>query len=246
MKELYLDTANLDDIRSFVKSEAIQGVTTNPSLMAKEVAPISANGFRTNEDRWNIYVNRLREIRQILLETKRKLHLSVEVTTSNPKEMAEQAVRLHGDVASDDIDVFVKIPVMLETLDVISYLSNKRVKVNATACMTALQAKLAHDAGAPIISFFYNRMIDGHTGEMPPSDATMRALGQIATFSHELNRNARIICGSIRKPDDLMNCWVNGADIVTVGPKIIREAIVHPQTDKAIKQFQEDIDRWLS
>ena len=221
MKELFLDTANLEDIRTMVRTEAIQGVTTNPSLMAKE-----AKGG---------YTQRLAEICDVIRETGRRMHLSVEVITSDPSKMVEQALMLRDTLAEDRVDLHVKIPIMLETLPVITELSNKKVKVNATACMTALQAKLAHDAGAPIISFFYNRMNDGG----------LDADKEIHTFATELNRNSRIICGSIRHAEDVRKCWRDGSDIVTAGVKVIKEMITHPKTDEAIKQFQQDIDKWL-
>lgn len=231
MKELYLDSANLEDIVLCVRTDAVAGVTTNPSLMAKE-----AKGD---------YIKKLDDICQMFQTNARaRKHLSVEVTTLDPDKMYGQAHELRDALGKyDRVQLHVKIPVTFQTLEVISRLGDDGIKVNATACMTALQAKLAHDAGAPVISFFYNRMIDEYNGAQ---DAHMRALGQIATFSHEFNRNSKIICGSIRKPDDLLNCWVNGSDIVTASLKIIRESLVHPQTDKAIKQFQEDIERWLS
>jgi transaldolase len=222
MKELYLDTANIGEISEMLRTDAIQGVTTNPSLMAKEQK--------------GSYTQKLDDICQMFqaYSTGRK-HLSVEVISLDPKIMYQQAFTLKEALGKyDKVQLHIKIPVMLETLEVISKLSDNGIKVNATACMTALQAKLAHDAGAPIISFFYNRMIDGGV------DADL----ELQRFA-ELNRNARVICGSIRKPDDLRRCWLSGADIVTASMKVIKETITHPKTDEAISQFQKDIDAWL-
>lgn len=221
MKQLFLDTANIDDIKALVQTEAIQGVTTNPSLMAKE-----AKGK---------YHQKLLDISNVLIDTGRKMHLSVEVITSDPKEMVVQALRLRDALHDDRLDLYVKIPILFETLPVITELSNKKVKVNATAAMIASQAKLAHDAGAPVISFFYNRMLDGGV----PAEE------EIHRFSDELNRNSLIICGSIRHASDVLKCWRNGADIVTAGVKVIKEMITHPKTDEAVRQFQKDIDTWL-
>lgn len=220
LKELFLDSANLDEIKSLVMTDAIQGVTTNPSLMAKE-----AKGG---------YTQRLREIIDVLEGTGRKMHLSVEVITSDPRQMVDQALVLMGALKSPRVDLHIKIPVMLETLSVITVLSNEKVKVNATACMTALQAKLAEDAGAPIVSFFYNRIKDAD--EEP--DTALEQYGR-------LRRSSRVICGSIREPVDVYRSWLHGADIVTASLKVITKMISHPQTDKAIAQFQKDIDTWL-
>lgn len=231
MKELFLDSANMDEIALCVRTDAIAGVTTNPSLMAKE-----AKGD---------YVKKLNDICQLFQTyAKARKHLSVEVTTLDPDKMYGQAHELQEALGLDfdKVQLHIKIPVMFETLEVISRLGDDGIKVNATACMTALQAKLAHDAGAPIISFFFNRMIDGAHG----NNGRDLALMQLSDFSEELNRNSRVICGSIRKPQDLSDCWRNGADIVTASFKIIKETLVHPETDKAIQQFQKDIDAWLS
>jgi transaldolase len=76
-------------------------------------------------------------------------------------------------------------------------------------------------------------------------DGDLDADMELSLFANDLNRNCRIICGSIRKPEDLQDCWLNGADIVTASLSIIKQVIAHPQTDKAVKQFQEDIDSWL-
>lgn len=220
MKLLFLDSANLDEIRLMVKTEAIQGVTTNPSLMAKE----TKGG----------YVQRLSEICEILDSTDRRMHLSVEVITADPKEMYSQAMTLAEGLKGSDIDLHVKIPVLFDTLPVITKLANSKVRVNATACMTALQAKLAEEAGAPIVSFFYNRMLDG----------ALDADTEIQKYC-ELRRNSQIICGSIRKPDDVRRCWRAGAEYVTASVKVIKEMISHPKTDEAVTQFQRDIDTWL-
>lgn len=220
LRELFLDSANIDEIRMLVRTDAVQGVTTNPSLMAKE-----AKGG---------YTQRLLEICELLDSTGRKMHLSAEVITSDPSKMVEQALNLNESLKNDRVDLHIKIPVMLETLPVITELAHKKIKVNATACMTALQAKLAEDAGAPIVSFFYNRIKDANE---EPDDV-------LAKYGR-LRRSTRVICGSIRKPDDVYRSWLNGADIVTASLKVIKEMISHPQTDKAIAQFQKDIDTWL-
>jgi transaldolase len=230
MKSLFLDTANLEEITQMVKTHAIAGVTTNPSLMAKEQK--------------GDYVKKLSEICLALEEAPGLKHLSVEVTTSDPSLMVSQAGSLIESLKDFEIDLYVKIPVMLETLPVISALTDMNIQVNATACMTAMQAKLAEDAGAPIVSFFYNRMIDGFRSGKDEIHSRIAAAREIVKFV-ELRQHAEIICGSIRKPEDVLECWSAGAEIVTASTKVIKGMISHPKTDEAIKQFQEDIDAWL-
>ncbi|MHB8407887.1 MAG: transaldolase family protein [Acidiferrobacterales bacterium] len=238
MPHLFLDTANIDDIRFFSKSDAIAGVTTNPSLMAKE--------------KKGDYISKLQEIASILSLAKqggKSKHLSVEVTTLDPDGMVTQALNLQDKLVKSGVDLHIKIPVLPQTLQVITLLSKKNIRVNATACMTALQGKLASDAGAPIVSFFFNRMIDGLQEDQmrifDNASPRSRALTELVKYK-QLGGTASIICGSIRKPEDVFDCWNSGAQIVTAGPKIIREMLKHPQTDKAVQQFQEDIEKWLS
>lgn len=242
MKSLFLDSANLKEIEQMVKTDAIAGVTTNPSLMAKEEK--------------GAYEDRLLEICSVIRYNKSsRKHLSVEVTTLDVDLMMKQALFLKdylGEFARAHGDVFVKIPVMMQTLPVITKLAEQNIKVNATACMTAFQAKLAEDAGAQIVSFFYNRMIDGFRSVKPgqPGEhsdevgARIAAAREIMKFV-DLKRSSQIICGSIRKPSDVFECWSAGAEIVTASLKVIEGMVSHPKTDEAINQFQKDIDSWL-
>lgn len=227
--KLLLDTANLEDIKKFSKTTLISGVTTNPSLMAKE-------------SKGN-YFDKLRRIRDGILDARKGgsgMHLSVEVTTLDPSAMMDEACQLEeclGRKGSESgVDLHVKIPVMPETMLVLSHLRQRSVKTNATACMTALQAKLACDAGADIVSFFYNRINDGN------EDANQ----VLARFQQLRPHHVKVICGSIRKPEDIQACWIMGAEYVTASPAIIEKALIHPQTTIAINKFQEDIEKWLS
>ncbi len=226
IRNLYLDTANLKEINQYVQTDAIAGVTTNPSLMAKE----------TKGD----YLAKLIEICEtITVNALSRKHLSVEVTTLSPNQMIDQACYLRDNILdkfNQKVDLYVKIPFSAATLPVISRLTEVQVKVNATAIMTALQAKIAEDAGAPIVSFFYNRALD----------RAVRVDEEIGLFANTLRRSSRIICGSIRKPDDVKKCWMAGADIVTASVKVIEEMVYHPGTEEAIERFQKDIDAWLA
>ena len=222
MGKLYLDTANIDEIKRLTRTTAISGVTTNPSLMAKEEK--------------GDYVGKLKEIAEETIG----MHLSVEVITLDPREMVKQAIELRDELK--DVDLFIKIPITLDNLTVISHLEvNEKIKVNATACMTADQAKMAMDAGASVVSFFYNRMKDGHLNA--DREIRMFHIDAMHRLSHS---GCNIICGSIRKPEDITACWAAGADIVTASMKTIEQLISHPQTDKAIQGFQEDIEKWLA
>jgi len=236
--KLYLDSADLDEITRVAKTNAISGVTTNPSLVSKT--------------RKGNYFERLNDIAEILSGAcnKRK-HLSVEVITLDPHEMVDQAIDIWSNLKTfNNLDVHVKIPLTLDTLGTITTLETKyNIRVNATACMVSSQAKLAMDAGASVVSFFYNRMKDG--GNAAPFDeikefSDSRDVALDADwYSYNKNGNPAIICGSIRRPSDVYECWNAGADAVTASMKIIELLSKHPQTDKAIKGFQNDIEEWL-
>lgn len=216
--KLLLDSARLEDIERLNGVGAIVGVTTNPSLMAK-----TEKGD---------YVEKLLQISKFLSKEE---HLSVEVITLHRPTMINQGIDLYTKL-KDFVDVHIKIPVTIDNLSVISSLSRMGIKVNATACMTAVQAKMAADAGAKIVSFFYNRMIDG--GNFYPED-------EVSKFSN-YSDDVKIICGSIRSPRDVLNCWHAGSNYVTAGMGVIEKLLYHSETDRAINGFQKDIDAWLN
>ncbi len=221
--KIFLDTANKADIERFLLSNAVCGVTTNPSLVAKEQ--------KMDYD----------ELLQWLAITiPAKMHLSVEVTTLDPAQMYNQACHI-VNLLKSRLNLFIKIPVLPQTLRTITSLYNSGINVNATACMTALQAKMAHDCGAAVVSFFYNRMID-HNSSI--GLRRVMAQGEIAQYK-AWNRRTAIICGSIRKQEDIVECFNSGADIVTVSPKILDDICNHPRTLEAVGNFQKDIDAWL-
>lgn len=236
MHTILLDTANIKDIESYCKTSAIAGVTTNPTLMSKEgKAP---------------YMTKLVEIAEVVKASLPgvKRHLSVEIIETDPTLMCDQAVLLRNTLSSKNLDLYVKVPITLDNLKLISKLSRYQVQVNATACMNFVQAKMAEDAGAGIVSFFFNRMID-YNNIRYKSDAQNRArseaLEEIVKFCSRDERKAEVICGSIRTPKDFEDCWLAGAEMVTAPPKVIDEMTKHPKTDEAIASFQRDIDEWL-
>lgn len=227
-RKLLLDSANLNDIRLIVGTSAVAGVTTNPSLMAKEEK--------------GDYVGHLVEICKILDHPDRipcePKHLSVEVITLDPAQMVRQACDLQDALSVfKNVDLHIKIPVSMATLSTISLLSWKYdIKVNATACATATQAKLADDAGAKVVSFFYNRS----------RDAGVDIDNELITYARLLRTGStQIICGSIRRISDVRKCWLSDADFVTAKLDIVEDMMYHSVTEDSIRSFQEDIEKWL-
>ncbi len=236
MKKLLLDSASFDEVDLLTKTDAIAGVTTNPSLVAKYAKDSGLTYF--------VYLKKLADI--LLKNSSGFPHLSVEVLETDASKIYEEAVSLNRsfqEYFGDELGLFIKIPVTVQNLALITDLENNKVRVNATACMNASQAKLASDAGASIVSFFYNRMLD-HEKDVSNVRHEMGYDGdpgvEIPTFSNLNENNTLVICGSIRKKQDVIRCWELGSDYVTASAKVIEDMMTHPQTDKVLKQFEED------
>ncbi len=222
--KIFLDTANLTDIEEALRRGFPRGITTNPSILAKE----KKTDFHKH----------IQKIIYLVVRYGYDIPLSVEVFSSDPKEMivqAEQFVKSFGHYSN----LNVKIPIGWDELAVIRELRRRGVKVNCTACMTFNQAVLAALAGANFISLFYGRIRDG--GENPES-----IVRQVHTLLKQWNIPSEIIVGSVRQPIDVAEAFQAGADIVTIQPKFFKQMVSHPKTDEVINQFLTDFKNWLS
>jgi transaldolase len=208
---IFLDTANLEEIRQGVKLGVISGVTTNPSLVAKEGGGI--------------------DLRQAVLEICEIVQgpVSVEAITLRAEEIVEEARRL----SQWSPNVVVKIPIMEAGLEAISVLSKEGVKTNATLCFSPNQALLAALAGATYISPFVGRLDDaGHDGMQVVADAVeILEYYQLPT---------QVIAASIRHPLHCIAAAKAGAHIATVPYKVLMQMLKHPLTDVGIERFLAD------
>src|SRR3989344_3762130 len=143
--KIFIDTANLQEIESALKRGFIRGITTNPSLLAKE--PKTA--FETH----------IGKIVKLIKEYQPGISFSVEVFSRDPKEILEQALRFYD--AFDYPDLAIKVQIGWDELEIINRLSREGVKVNCTACMSIKQAVMAAAAGARFVSLFWARIRDG-------------------------------------------------------------------------------------
>ncbi len=237
MARLFVDSGDLGEIRSALETGVISGVTTNPGILASAKVR-------------NV-IDHARQIREVM----RRGHLSVEVTeTGGYSSALYDAAEIHDRVQG----VTVKVPLHPDWgLPLIRYLGDAGISVNATCLMTPMQCVLAEAAGAGYVSLFYNRMIDSYTLPGPtatikeylksysPEGARRMARADI-TKARGLLTTAKLICGSIRRPEDVTECIEAGADIVTIpykhlGP--VLEVKRHPKTDEAIREFDE---KWRS
>lgn len=220
--KLFIDTANISQIKDALEKGVISGVTTNPSLLAKEP---KANFFD--------HVKKISE----LCRDNGNVPLSVEVFATDADEMIKQAKEIVEYVQYDNINI--KIPIGYEELKVIKQLSSQGIDVNCTCCFTAEQLQLAALAGARYVSLFYNRLLD-------VDGCPTTVLQKTRKFIDDNSINCEIISGSIRKASDVSEAWSAGCHVVTAGHKIVVEMTKHSQTDKSIKGFLEDFSKWIS
>jgi transaldolase len=207
---LYLDTAEIDQIRKGVKLGVISGVTTNPSLVCKAG--------------WTDYKSAVQEICSIV-----KGPVSVEVLGQEAKSMIEEARAMSK--WSDH--VVIKIPVCDAGLEAISVLSKENIKVNLTLCFSLNQALLGALAGASYVSPFVGRLDDvGHNG--------MELVAEIVSCFDRYGFGTQVIAASIRHPLHCVAAAKVGAHIATVPYGVLTQMINHPLTTVGIARFLED------
>lgn len=221
--KIFVDTANLAEIEEALERGFPAGITTNPSIIARE----EKADLREH----------IGKIIRLLEKHGYDIPLSIEVFSTKPEEMIRQAedfVRYFGGYRS----LNVKVPIGWDELAVIRELRRHDIKINCTCCMSYNQALLAAGAGANYVSLFFNRIKDG--GDDPV--AVVRA---VATTFRLRECRTEIIVGSIRQVSDIAVAMQAGADIVTVPPKILRQMPQHPKTDEVVQQFVGDMQQWL-
>lgn len=245
--KLFIDTANLADIEASLRGGFIRGITTNPSLLAKEP--------RAN------YLEHMKKIVDLARKYGGTASLSIEVFTDDQDKMIAQARDFVKQL--DYRNLAIKIHIShkgQDNLRVINELSKNGVTVNCTACMTPLQAMLAAAAGAKYVSLFYNRLRDGGTEEKYSGEreaALKSGIVEPSDFDpNQVIRETRaliapypdveIIAGSIRTPLDVKRAGLAGSHIVTVSLKILKETLTHFKTDEAVERFFEDFKAWTS
>lgn len=207
----FVDTANVEEIRKANDMGIICGVTTNPSLIAKE-------GRNFNE-----------VIAQIADIVDGPISGEVKATTTDAEGMIAEG----REIAAIHPNMVVKIPMTAEGLKATRVLSAENIKTNVTLVFTAAQALLAARAGATYVSPFLGRLDDVST----PGIDLICDIAEIFGL-HDIR--TQIIAASIRNPIHVIDCAKAGADIATVPYKVIEQMIKHPLTDAGIAKFQAD------
>ena len=211
--QIFLDTANIDQIRQAAKLGIISGVTTNPSLVSMEGTAD--------------YQAVVKEICSIIPGP-----ISVEVLVEGVQAMIEQAKL----ISSWALNIVIKIPATTDGLEVTSALAKENIKVNFTLCFSLNQALLGALAGATYVSPFVGRLDDaGHNG--------MEVVKDIVDVFQHYQLTTQVIAASIRHPQHCVAAAKAGAHIATVPHKVLMQMLHHPLTDVGVARFLSDWQR---
>ena len=209
--KFFVDTANVEEIRKANDMGIICGVTTNPSLIAKEG----------------------RDFKQVIAEIASivdgPISGEVKATTTD----AEGMIKEGREIAAIHPNMVVKIPMTVEGLKAVKVLHAEGIKTNVTLIFSAAQALLAARAGATYVSPFLGRLDDI---SMPGIDL----INEITEIFMMHDIQTEIIAASIRNPIHVIDCAKAGADIATVPYKVLEQMTKHPLTDQGIAKFQAD------
>ena len=209
--KFFIDTANVDYIKEANDMGIICGVTTNPSLIAKE---------------GRVFEEVIAEIASIV---DGPISGEVKATTTDAETMVKEGIA----ISKIHPNMVVKIPMTVEGLKACKVLTAEGIKTNVTLIFTANQALLAARAGATYVSPFLGRLDDISTRGVD-------LIREIAEIFDVAGLDTQIIAASVRNPIHVTDCALAGADIATVPYAVIEQMIKHPLTDAGIKKFQDD------
>lgn len=208
--KFFIDTADLNEIKELATTGMVDGVTTNPSLAAKQ-------GM---------------DFKELIAEVCKVVPgpVSAEVTALDYDTMMKEAEVLRKIARN----VTIKVPLTQDGLKVCRALSAEGTMVNVTLCFTCGQAILAAKAGATFVSPFVGRLDDlGVNGMQLIEDIRI-------VYDNYDNFKTQILVASVRSPEHVINAGKIGADVITAPPKVIRQLYHHPLTDSGLKTFAED------
>lgn len=209
--KFFIDTANVDEIRKANDMGIICGVTTNPSLIAKE-----GRDFKE-------------VIKEITSIVDGPISGEVKATTTDAEGMIEEG----REIAKIHPNMVVKIPMTVEGLKAVKVLSSENIKTNVTLVFTANQALLAARAGATYVSPFLGRLDD-------ISQPGIDLIDTIVSIFKTHDIKTQIIAASVRNTMHVTDCALAGADIATVPYAVLEKMTKHPLTDQGIEKFVKD------
>lgn len=208
--KFFVDTADVNEIRDLAASGLLDGVTTNPTLIAK-----------SGRDFFEV----IKEICAIVPGP-----VSAEVTALDAEGMIREGEKL-ARIADN---VTIKVPLTWDGLKACKHFTSKNIMVNVTLCFSAAQALLAAKAGATFVSPFVGRLDDiGESG--------MGLISDICTIYKQYEQfETQVLVASIRSTGHVTDAAKLGAHVATCPPKIIKDLVQHPLTDKGLAMFMED------
>jgi transaldolase len=214
--KFFIDTANLDQIREAQALGVLDGVTTNPSLMAKE-------GIAGKENILNHYL----QICEIV-----DGDVSAEVISTDYEGM----IREGEELAALHPQIVVKVPVIKDGIKAIKYFSSKGIRTNCTLVFSVGQALLAAKAGATYVSPFIGRLDDNSTDGV-------ELIRQIVDMYNYYDFDTEVLAASIRHTMHIVKCMEAGADVATCPLSAILGLLKHPLTDIGLQQFLDDYNK---
>ena len=218
---LFLDSASLDELREGMALGVVDGVTTNPSLIARERGGAAAADIKRH------YKDRLGEICRIC-----RGPVSAETVGTTAEEMLREA----EDFAEIADNIVVKMILTFEGLDAVRRCAERGIRTNVTLCFSPTQALLAARAGASYVSPFVGRVDD-------VSGSGMDLIRDIAAIYENYAFETEILVASVRHPRHVLEAALIGADIATAPLKVLKQLVDHPLTEKGIASFLEDWKR---
>lgn len=214
--QFFIDTANIDEIKIARESGMLDGITTNPSLIAREKK-------RTGK--------KFIQIIQDLVSECPDIPISVEVLSLKANEMIEEGRKL-AEIGGMG-NIVVKLPCTEQALKACHVLSKENIQTNLTLCFSPLQALLVAKSGATYVSPFVGRLDD-------ISEEGMMLIANIKMIYSNYGLNTKILVASIRNPIHVLNAAKIGANVVTVPYSVIKQLMSHPLTEKGIEVFLTD------
>ena len=211
--KLFLDTANVSEIKEALSWGILDGVTTNPTHVAKEGRE---------------FYPLIEEICSIFPEGE----ISVEVTATDSKGIIKEARK----IAALSKNILVKVPLIVEGIKAIKVLSQEDIKINCTLCFSAVQAMLAAKVGAYYISPFVGRL------DAVGTDG-MELIQQIRTIYDNFGFKTQVLAAALRHPLHVLDSALAGADVSTLSFPIMQQLFEHPLTDIGLKQFLVDWEK---
>ena len=212
--KIFVDTAKVEDIKKANDMGVICGVTTNPSLIAKEG----------------------RDFKEVITEITQIVDGPISGEVKATTTSAEGMIKEGREIASIHKNMVVKIPMTIEGLKAVKVLSKEGIKTNVTLVFTSNQALLAARAGASYVSPFLGRLDD-------ISQSGIELIKEISSIFKIYNFDTEIIAASVRNPIHVKECALAGADIATIPYGVIEQMTKHPLTDAGILKFQQDYEK---